>query len=649
MYGNQCILSKDDFLSKYNFNENGLSSQEAQEMIAKNGVNQVSQSKPKKWYNYFFESLFSSFNTILLGISLVLLYTDVVIPETPSYANIIVILILVIASTLLEFFEEFRSNKAAEKLKELVGTTTLVLRDGKEIKIPIYNITIGDVVLLSSGSMIPADLRIIEAKDLYVGQSSLTGESDAVKKSVNSELNSNDINSITDLDTICFMGTNVISGSAKGVVIKIADDTYFGKIAHTLTNRKPQTAFQKGVHGISKLLIKFMLIMIPIVFILTAWKHETLTAFTFAVAIAIGITPLLLPVILSSSLSKGAVKMSKKKTIVKSLDSIQSFGAMNILCTDKTGTLTEDKIVLEKYLDINGDEDIRVLKHAFLNSYFQTGLKGNIDEAVIARGKENNIDVIANNYKKIDEIPFDFSRRRLSVIVSDENNKLQMITKGAIEEILSICTMVDYKGSVSKITKDIKDNIKKISKDLNKDGLRVVAVCQKNDVRKDSVFDISSEKDMVLIGFIGFLDPPKESAKIAIEKLNNYGIRVIVLTGDNADVTRCICNKVNINSKKIVIGNDIDKLSDQAVLRLLRKTNIFAKLSPIQKARIVRLLKEDGNIVGFMGDGINDSPSLINSDVGISVDTAVDIAKESADIILLEKDLNVLLDGVTER
>ena len=649
MYGSQCILSKDDFLSKYNFDENGLSSQQAQEMIAKNGVNQVSQSKPKKWYNYFFESLFSSFNTILLGISLVLLYTDVVIPETPSYANIIVILVLVIASTLLEFFEEFRSNRAAEKLKELVGTTTLVLRDDKEIKIPINNITIGDVVLLSSGSMIPADLRIIEAKDLYVGQSSLTGESDAVKKSVNSELNSNDINSITDLDTICFMGTNVISGSAKGIVIKIADDTYFGKNAHTLTNRKPQTAFQKGVQGISKLLIKFMLIMIPIVFILTAWKHETLTAFTFAVAIAIGITPLLLPVILSSSLSKGAVKMSKKKTIVKSLDSIQSFGAMNILCTDKTGTLTEDKIVLEKYLDINGDEDIRVLKHAFLNSYFQTGLKGNIDEAVIARGKENNIDVIANNYKKIDEIPFDFSRRRLSVIVSDENNKLQMITKGAVEEILSICTMVDYKGTVSKITKDIKDNIKKISKDLNKDGLRVVAVCQKNDVRKDSVFDVSSEKDMVLIGFIGFLDPPKESAKIAIEKLNNYGIRVIVLTGDNADVTRCICNKVNINSKKIVLGNDIDKLSDQAVVRLLRKTNIFAKLSPIQKARIVRLLKEDGNIVGFMGDGINDSPSLINSDVGISVDTAVDIAKESADIILLEKDLNVLLDGVTER
>ena len=649
MYGKQCVLLKDDFINQYNFSTNGLSSQEAQDLLHKNGVNQISQAKPKKWYNYFFESLLSPFNTILLGITLVLLYTDVIIPETPSYANIIVILVLVAASTLLEFFEEFRSNRAAEKLKELVGTTALVIRDEKEVKIPIHDITIGDVVLLSSGSMIPADLRIIEAKDLYVGQSSLTGESDSVKKSVNSELNLDDINSITDLDTICFMGTNVISGSAKGIVIRIADDTYFGKIAHTLTTGKPQTAFQKGVQGISKLLIKFMLIMIPIVFILTAWKHETLTAFTFAVAIAIGITPLLLPVILSSSLSKGAVRMSKKKTIVKKLDSIQSFGAMNILCTDKTGTLTEDKIVLEKYLDINGDEDIRVLKHAFLNSYFQTGLKGNIDEAVISRGIENKIDELASQYKKIDEIPFDFSRRRLSVIVADENEKKQMITKGAVEEILSICTMIDYKGQISKITKEIKDNIKKISKNLNKDGLRVVAVCQKNDITKDTVFDVNSEKNMILIGFIGFLDPPKESAKVAIEKLNNYGIRVIVLTGDNAEVTRCICNKVNINSKKIILGSDIDKLSDQAVLRLLRKTNIFAKLSPIQKARIVRLLKEDGNIVGFMGDGINDSPSLINSDVGISVDNAVDIAKESADIILLEKDLNVLLDGVTER
>lgn len=650
IYGPQCTFSQKEFIEKFNIKpEEGLSSEQAQNAINKYGHNEISQTKPKKWYNYLFASLFSPFNSILLGITLVLIYTDIVIPEKPSYANIIVILVLVIASTLLEFFEEFRSNKAAEKLKELVATTSHVIRDGKEVKIPIKDVTIGDIVNLSSGSMIPADLRIIESKDLYVGQSSLTGESDAVKKLSNSELKIDDIKSVTDLDTICFMGTNVISGSATGVVIKIADDTYFGKIAHTLTTGKPQTSFQKGVQSISKLLIKFMLVMIPIVFILTAWKHETLTAFTFAVAIAIGITPLLLPVILSSSLSKGAVRMSKKKTIVKSLDSIQSFGAMNILCTDKTGTLTEDKIVLEKYLDINGDEDIRVLKHAFLNSYFQTGLKGNIDEAVIARGIENKIDTNTSKYKKIDEIPFDFSRRRLSVVVQDDNGKKQMITKGAVEEILNICTLVDYKGEVSKLTKEIKENIKTISKNLNKDGLRVVAICQKNDINDVTNFNVNSEKNMVLMGFIGFLDPPKESAKIAIEKLNNHGIRVIVLTGDNAEVTRCICNKVNINSKKIILGSDIDKLSDQAVIRILKRVNIFAKLSPIQKARIVRLLKEAGNIVGYMGDGINDSPSLINSDVGISVDTAVDIAKESADIILLEKDLNVLLDGVQER
>ena len=593
------------------------------------------------------QSLFSPFNCILLGIVVILIYTDIHLPPTPSYANIIVIAILVTASTLLDFFEEYRSNKAAERLKEMVATTTTVIRDNKEIQIPMKEITLGDIVVLSAGSMIPADLRIIEAKDLYVGQSSLTGESDSVKKNVDTDLKIEELESIADIDTICFMGTNVISGSAKGVVVKTADSTYFGKIAHTLTTGKPKTAFQKGIENISRLLIHFMLIMIPLVFILNAWKHDIVTSFTFAVAIAIAITPLLLPVILSSSLSKGAVRMSKKKTIVKKLDSIQNFGAMNILCTDKTGTLTEDKIVLEKYLDINGDEDIRVLKHAFLNSYFQTGLKGNIDEAVIKRGLENNLEELKTKYTKIDEIPFDFSRRRLSVIVSDGQKK-QLITKGAVEEILEICSFVDYKGQVSTITKDVKDNIRKISKKLNEEGLRVVAVCQKNDITNITHFDVSDEKNMILLGFIGFLDPPKESAKQSIERLNKAGIRVIVLTGDNAEVTRCICNKVGINSKNIILGNRLDKLSDVAVTRLLKKTNIFAKLSPIQKARLVRLLKENGNIVGYMGDGINDSPSLTNSDVGVSVDTAVDIAKESADIILLEKDLNVLLDGVTE-
>ena len=647
LYGNECILPKEDFLKKYNVTESGLTTNQAQNNIYKYGLNEVSQAKPKKWYHYFLNSLFSPFNSILLGIVAILFYTDVYLSATPSYANIIVIAILVTASTLLEFFEEYRSNKAAEKLKELVATTTTVLRDGKKIQIPIKQVTIGDIVFLSAGSMIPADLRIIEAKDLYVGQSSLTGESDAVQKVVNSELSENQLDSLSDLDTICFMGTNVISGTAKGVVIKIADNTYFGKVAHTLSNGKPKSAFQQNIESISKLLIRFMLILTPIVFIINVWKHSSVTAFTFAVAIAICITPLLLPVILSSSLSKGAVKMSKKKTIVKKLDSIQNFGAMNILCTDKTGTLTEDKIVLEKYMDIYGNENLRVLKHAFLNAYFQTGLKGNIDEAVVSRALENNMEEYISKYKLIDEVPFDFSRRRLSVIVSDGNKK-QLITKGAVEEILSICTMADDNGNVIPLTSTLKENIKKISKNLNKDGLRVIAVCQKNDILNIEHFSIDDEKNMVLLGFIGFLDPPKESAKSSIEKLNNSGIRVVVLTGDNADITKCICNKVGIKSKRIVSGNQIEKLSDLALTRLLKNTNIFVKLSPIQKARIVRVLKESGNVVGYMGDGINDAPPLTNSDVGISVDTAVDIAKESADIILLEKDLHVLLDGVTE-
>ena len=648
LYGEDCLLSKDEFIKKHNLNLNGLSSSEVLENNRKYGLNEIKQSKSKKWYNYFFDSLLSPFNIILLGIVLLLCYTDIYLPETPSYANIIVILILIAASTLLDFFEEYRSNKAAENLKELVATTCTVIRDGKEIEISMKNVTLNDIVLLSAGSMIPADLRVLDSKDLYVGQSSLTGESDAIKKSSETEITNNEIDTISELDTICFMGTNVISGSAKACVIKIGDSTYFGKIAHTITSGKPKTAFQKGIESISKLLIRFMLIMIPIVFLLNFQKHDNITAFTFAVAIAITITPLLLPVILSSCLSKGAVRMSKKKTIVKKLDAIQNFGAMNILCTDKTGTLTEDNIVLEKYLDINGDEDLRVLKHAFLNAYFQTGLKGNIDEAVIKRGLEHNMSEISTQYIKVDEIPFDFSRRRLSVVVQDKNNKKQLITKGAVEEILNICTMVDYRGTVSSLTKEIKENINKIAKQLNRDGLRVVAVCQKNDITNISDFDVKDEKNMILLGFIGFLDPPKESAKESILKMNSAGIRVIVLTGDNAEVTKSVCDRVGIRSRKIILGSQIDKLSDLGVSRLLKKNNIFAKLSPIQKARIVRLLKESGNVVGYMGDGINDSPSLTNSDVGISVDTAVDIAKESADIILLEKDLNVLLDGVTE-
>lgn len=648
MYGEDSTTQRDEFLKKHNLNEKGLTSKQAEINIKKFGLNETKKAKPKKWYNYLLQSLLTPFNCILIGISIILIYTDIYLAIEPSYANIIVIAILVTASTLLDFFESYRSNKAAEKLREIVETTTTVIRDNKEINIPVKNVTLGDIVLLSAGSIIPADLRIIESKDLYVGQASLTGESDNIKKTVELENNQEELDSISDFDNICFMGTNVVSGSAKGVVIKIGDSTYFGKIANTVTSGKEKTAFQKGIESISKLLIRIMIFMIPIVFLINVEKHDIILAFTFAVAIAICITPLLLPVILSSSLSKGAVRMSKKKTIVKKLDSIQNFGAMNIFCTDKTGTLTEDKIVLEKYLNVNGEEDSNILKYAFLNAYLQTGLKSNIDEAVVAKAKTVGIENSLKKYKKIDEIPFDFSRRCLSVAV-EIYNKDELITKGAVEEILNICTTFEYKGQTEKLTNEKIENMRKICKNLNEEGFRVVAICKKIITNNKKDFNSTDEKDMTLLGFIGFLDPPKESAKEAIEGLNNAGIRVMVLTGDNVEVTICVCNKAGINSKEIITGNKIDTLSDVALSRLLKRNNIFAKLSPIQKARIVRVLKQNGNVVGYMGDGINDSPALTNSDVGISVDTAVDIAKETADIILLEKDLNVLLDGVMER
>lgn len=648
MYGEDSTTQRDEFLKKHNLNEKGLTSKQAEINIKKFGLNETKKAKPKKWYNYLLQSLLTPFNCILIGISIILIYTDIYLAIEPSYANIIVIAILVTASTLLDFFESYRSNKAAEKLREIVETTTTVIRDNKEINIPVKNVTLGDIVLLSAGSIIPADLRIIESKDLYVGQASLTGESDNIKKTVELENKQEELDSISDFDNICFMGTNVVSGSAKGVVIKVGDSTYFGKIANTVTSGKEKTAFQKGIESISKLLIRIMIFMIPIVFLINVEKHDIILAFTFAVAIAICITPLLLPVILSSSLSKGAVRMSKKKTIVKKLDSIQNFGAMNIFCTDKTGTLTEDKIVLEKYLNVNGEEDFNILKYAFLNAYLQTGLKSNIDEAVVAKAKTIGIENSVEKYKKIDEIPFDFSRRCLSVAV-EIDNKDELITKGAVEEILNICTTFEYKGQTEKLTNEKIENMRKICKNLNEEGFRVVAICKKIITNNKKDFNSTDEKDMTLLGFIGFLDPPKESAKEAIEGLNNAGIRVMVLTGDNVEVTRCVCNKAGINSKEIITGNKIDTLSDVALSRLLKRNNIFAKLSPIQKARIVRVLKQNGNVVGYMGDGINDSPALTNSDVGISVDTAVDIAKETADIILLEKDLNVLLDGVIER
>ncbi|MCI9177562.1 MAG: hypothetical protein HFJ28_03080 [Clostridia bacterium] len=507
-YGQICMQNPKEFLEKNKVVvETGLSIEEVKKRQVAYGKNQIKQAKPKKWYRYLWESLVSPFNLILLGITLVLIYTDVILQDIPSYANILVVIALVFISTFLEFFEVYKSNKAAEKLKKLVAVKATVLRNGIKEKVFLDEITIGDIIVLSAGDLIPADLKIIEQKDLYVVQSSLTGESEAVKKVAATEKESiSQIEDITDLDTICFMGTNVMSGTATGVVFQIADYTYFGRVAESLGKIKPKTSFQKGIESISKLLIRFMLVLIPITFFVNAFKHDNLTAFTFAVAIAIGITPLLLPVLLSSSLAKGANNMSKKKTIVKKLDSIQSFGAMNILGTDKTGTLTEDKIVLEKYLNLQGEEDKEILKIAFLNAYFQMGLKGNIDEAIIKRVEECGLKDIANKYQKIDEIPFDFSRRRLSVILEKEN-KIEMITKGAVEEILTICSKVEENKIVRKIENEDKQKIKNMAKELNEQGLRVIAICTKSLTKKLQSYTKKEEDKMTLVRFYWFFRP----------------------------------------------------------------------------------------------------------------------------------------------
>ena len=648
IYKKDCIYSVEEFLEKHNFNKEGLTERQAKENQAKYGLNVIKQAKPKKWYHFLLKSLFSSFNIILLVITLLLIYTDVVLPETPSYANIIVILVLIIISSFLEFFEVYKSNKAAEKLKKMVSVKTTVIRNGKEEKIPLDQVTVGDVVSLAAGDLIPADLKVIEANDLYLVQSSLTGESDAVRKNEISEHETeNKIEDITDIDTICFMGTNVMSGTGKGIVFKTADNTYFGKVAQTIQVGKPKTSFENGIDSVSKLLIRFMVVFIAVAFFINSMRHDTLVAFTFAVAVSIAITPLLLPVILSSSLAKGAINMAHKKTIVKKLNSIQSFGAMNILCTDKTGTLTQDKIVLEKYLNVNGEEDEEVLKYAFINAYFQEGLEGSIDKAIVKKIKQEKLYKISKEYKKLDEIPFDFTRRCLSVIVSNGKEKL-MITKGAVEEIISKCTSMEYMGKVSLLKTDDKKRLEEMAKNLNQEGLRIIAICKKEIIEELKDYTVKDETKMTLIGFVGFLDPPKASAKEEIKRLNRDGIRVMVLTGDNEYVTKAICKEVGINTDKIVLGSQIEKLSDTALMRLLKKTNVFAKLSPIQKSRIVQVLGKAGNVVGYMGDGINDAPSLNSAEVGVSVDTAVDITKETADIILLRKNLNVLTDGVIE-
>ena len=623
--------------------ETGLNQIEADERLEEYGKNIIDIKNSNNLFERLKEAIINPFNIVLIVVAIITYITDVIIAETPSYATFVMLVIIVILSAIISFIQTEKSNNAAKKLQKMITNKIDVIRNGNNIEIDIEDAVPGDIVKLASGDMIPGDVRFFETKDLFIDQSQLTGESNPVEKFSYTK----NYNDISELNNIGLMGSNVVSGSAKGIILTTGNQTYFGSMAKSLSTDKTKTSFEQNIDSISKLLIKFMIIMIPIIFVVNLYtKSNWLESLMFGITIAVGLLPEMLPVIMTSSLAKGAVMMSKKKTIIKRLSSIQTFGEMDILCTDKTGTLTEDKIILEKYLNVEGKEDKRILKHAFLNSYFQTGLKNLMDLAIINRAEKEEMAFLEGDYIKEDEIPFDFTRKRMSVVLKDQNGKRQLITKGAVEEILSICSFIELNGKVEKINKELIENARKIYEDNNNDGLRMIAVAQKNEINGIETFGIQDEKDMVLIGFVGFLDPPKESAKSAIDKLKKHGVKTVVLTGDSEGVALNVCNKLGIDTEYTLTGSKIDEMSDEELKNACEKCYLFSKLTPFQKKRIVKILQENGHTVGYMGDGINDSPPLKQSDVGISVDTAVDIAKEVADIILLEKDLNVLEEGV---
>ncbi|MGI6580153.1 MAG: magnesium-translocating P-type ATPase [Saccharofermentanales bacterium] len=636
--------SLDDVLREFGSTVQGLTAEEAEVRLEEHGPNIVKTKKQHTIVSRIVEALINPFNVILLIIAIVTYVTDVVISDTADYATTLIILLMVFLSSVVAFIQSRNSDKAAEGLKQMVANKTDVIRDGKLVEIDIADVVPGDVIKFSAGDMIPADVRFISTKDTFVSQAALTGESAPVEKY---DTAGDPDAALTDLANIGMMGTDLVSGTATALVLFTAEDTFFSSIATSLSGEKAQTSFERGVASVSAMLIKMMLVIIPVIFLINGIiKGDWFSALLFSVSIAVGLTPEMLPVIMTSTLARGALAMSKRNVIVRTLGSIQTFGEMDILCTDKTGTLTEDKIVLEKYMDLTGQDDTRVLRHAYLNSYFQTGLKNLIDLAIINRAEKYNIPEIIKNYTRIDEVPFDFSRRRMSVILEDKTGKRQLITKGAVEEMLAICSFVEVAGQVKMIGEDERKLAMNTYEKYNNSGLRMLAVAQKNEVPDEEHFTIADESNMVLIGFVGFLDPPKESAGGAVKILREHGVRTVVLTGDSEGVALKVCEKVGIDVQTIVLGTDVEQMSDLELKEVAQHCNLFSKLSPMQKKRVVRALQEDGHTVGYMGDGINDTPALRQSDVGISVDSAVDIAKETADIILLEKDLMVLEEGV---
>ncbi|WP_288108986.1 magnesium-translocating P-type ATPase [Limnobacter sp.] len=656
-------LNIDELLKSLQSHSDGLSEPQADLVRRRVGYNEVEHEKPLHWRVHLWQCYRNPFNLLLTLLAIVSFLTHDMKATT-------VISTMIVLSTLLRFWQEAKSNKAADALKAMVSNTATVSRrdvteDAAEVfeqfygakiqaksarreEVPIKLLVPGDLLILSAGDMIPADCRVLSAKDLFVSQAAMTGESLPVEKFA-AQRDASTINPL-ELDNILFMGTNVVSGAATAVVLSTGNRTYFGALASrvTATDRAP-TSFQTGVNKVSWVLIRFMLIMAPLVLFINGFtKHDWMEALLFAMSIAVGLTPEMLPMIVTSTLAKGAVFLSRKKVIVKRLDAIQNFGAMDVLCTDKTGTLTQDKIFLARHVDVWGEEADEVLEMAYLNSYYQTGLKNLLDVAVLEHADVHRELNPARNYRKVDEIPFDFNRRRMSVVVSEREDHHELITKGAVEEVLSVCTHVRHGEGVEPLSQVLLDRIRQVTGDLNEEGLRVVAVAAKEMPPRRENYGIADESGLTLIGYVAFLDPPKESTAPALEALAAHGVAVKVLTGDNELVTAKICREVGLEQRGVLMGGEIERMNDAELAKAVEDNNVFAKLTPAHKERIVRMLKGNGHVVGFMGDGINDAPALRAADIGISVDTAVDIAKEAADIILLEKSLMVLEEGVLE-
>lgn len=630
-------ISKEDLLSKLKTNINGLTDNEATNKLNEYGHNIIKEEKVKKWYHFLLESCKDPFIYILAILAIInLILGDVL--------GALIIAILAFISTTIRLIQDYSAYKFDQKLKGQIYTVANVLRNNQTKEIKTKNIVIGDIVELNAGAMIPADILLLETNDLFVNQSVFTGESVPVEKK--SEYVSDD--SVLNMQNICLMNSTVVSGSAKAVVIQTGKNTYIGQMSQNMDEKPPLSNFQIGMQSVSKTLITYMIIITIAVFILNSLLHHNfMDALFFAISVAVGITPGMLPMIVNVNLSKGSKSLAKKRTLVKHMEAIENLGAIDILCTDKTGTLTQNQITLQYYRNITGNEDETILKYAYLNSYYSTGIKNIIDRAILSYAIKHDIPNKVKNYKKIDEIPFDYQRRMASVVVKNSEN-IRILTKGAVTEILNKCTQVKYQNKISELTEEIKGKVKNDVEKLINKGMQVIALAEKKEYTGQNTFNPQDEQDLVLLGYIAFLDPPKKEVKTILKKLKEVGVTTKILTGDNPAATKTICLEGGIKTDEILVGEDIERLNDEELSKKVEEVDVFARLTPIQKERIVLTLKENGHVVGYMGDGVNDAPSLSDADVGISVNSATDIAKEASDILLLEKSLNVVYDGVIE-